>query len=317
MNDNIETFLINLTRGTGIAGLTGMKPVYKKLIRPLLFASRNAITDYCRQNNLAYREDRSNADTKYTRNKIRHSLIPLFREINPSFDATIAETAEKLGEINDIVNAFISPLRQKIFSQRGKVTVISIRELPVMPGRRTVLFELFRPFGIGSGQLEDLEKLTTGRTGTQLFTDKWRLIRNRGEIIASPREKGSDDYHEVSSTADLEKIPWVVSAALKKTDVNFEIPSSGNIASLDADKITWPLIIRKNAAGDRFCPLGMRSKKKLSDYFIDRKYSIPEKEKKLVLESAGEIVWLIGDRIDNRFRITASTINALVIEISN
>jgi tRNA(Ile)-lysidine synthase len=248
MNDNIETFLINLTRGTGIAGLTGMKPVYKKLIRPLLFASRNAITDYCLQNKIAFREDRSNADTKYTRNKIRHSVIPVFREINPSFDVTIAETAERLGEINDIVNAFISPVREKIFSHRGNLIVIRIKELPVMPGRRTLLFELFRPFGIGTGQLEDLEKLTGGRTGSQLFTDKWRLIKNRSEIIATPREIGSGDYYEISAPGDFGKVPWVLSAEMKKADDSFVIPSSGNIACLDADKITWPLVIRKNIA---------------------------------------------------------------------
>ncbi|MGD0582027.1 MAG: tRNA lysidine(34) synthetase TilS [Bacteroidales bacterium] len=317
MNDNVETFLINLTRGTGLAGLTGMKPLHQKLIRPILFATRNSILDYSRLNNIIYREDRTNADTKYVRNKIRHSVIPLFREINPSFDTTIAETAERLGEISEIVNAFIAPVREKLFMQRGKMLVFRIKELPSTSYRRTLLFELFRPFGIGTGQLDDLEKLTDGRTGSQLFTGNWRLIKNRNEIIAAPREKGSGNYYEISSIEDFSAIPWVVSAELSRIPIDFVIPASEKIACLDAEKTGWPLIIRNHAAGDYFYPLGMRSKKKLSDYFIDKKYSIPEKEKMLVMESAGQIVWLIGDRIDNRYRITDSTRTVLTIKIKD
>ena len=315
LNDNTETFLINLTRGTGIAGLTGMRPKHHRLIRPLLFASRNAIAAYCTHNCLSFREDHTNADTKYTRNKIRHSVIPVFREINPSFDVTIAETAERLAEISEIVNACIDPIREKAFLKKGKLIIVRLREIPEDKGRRTVLFELFRPFGIGSGQIDDLEKLTRGKTGNQLFTDGWRLIKNRNEIIAAPRETDSENYIEIGTIEAFGNIPWVISASVKKINDDFEIPVSADIACLDSDKITWPLVVRKNEAGDSFYPLGMRSKKKLSDYFIDRKYSIPEKEEKLVLESAGEIVWLIGDRIDNRFRITGSTREALIITI--
>jgi tRNA(Ile)-lysidine synthase len=317
MNDNVETFLINLTRGTGLAGLTGMKTSHNRLIRPLLFASRNAIEDYCTINGISYREDRTNADTKYTRNKIRHSVVPVFREINPSFDTTITETAERLGEIGEIVNAFISPFREKLVMQHGNLFVIRIKELPAVPYRRTLLFELFRPFGIGTGQLDDLERLTEGRSGSQIFTEKWRIIKNRNEIIAAPRETGTENYFEISSVEGFITVPWIVSAELKRKTEDFVISGSGNVACLDAEKIAWPVIIRDHAAGDYFYPLGMRSKKKLSDYFIDRKYSLPEKEKKLVMESAGQIVWLIGDRIDNRYRITNSTRTALTIKIKD
>jgi tRNA(Ile)-lysidine synthase len=317
MNDNIETFLINITRGTGIAGLTGMKPKHKRLIRPLLFATRNSIADYAKENGIAFREDRTNADVKYIRNKIRHTIIPLFREINPSFDLTISETAEKLGEINEMVSAFISPIREKAISHRDNQFVIKLKEIPDMPYRRTLLFELFRPFGIGQGQLDDLERLSSGRTGNQLFTAKWRLIRNRNEIIAVPRVIHRDDYYEIGSVDEFGAIPWIVSSSIKWIMDGYTIPASVNIACLDFVKISWPLIIRSNSAGDYFYPLGMRSKKKLSDFFIDRKYSLPEKEKKLVLESAGQIVWVIGDRIDNRFRITATTRRTLIIEITS
>ena len=315
MNDNIETFLINLTRGTGLAGLTGMKPKHKNLIRPLLFASRDAIANYSKINDVGFREDRTNTDTKYTRNRIRHSIIPVFRRINPSFDTTIIETAERLGEINEIVNAFISPIREKAIIQRDNLVIVKVKEIPALAYRRTILFELFRPFGISSAQLDDLERLTAGPTGNQLFTQNWRLIRNRNEIIISPRESSSESYFEITSMDDFKKISWITLYEHKIIDSSFSIPSSPLIACLDANNLSYPLIVRRHVPGDYFYPLGMRSRKKLSDYFIDKKYSIPEKEKRLVMESAGQIVWIIGDRIDNRFRITAATREALVIEI--
>jgi tRNA(Ile)-lysidine synthase len=188
LNDNIETFLINLTRGTGIAGLTGMKPKYKYIIRPLLFASRQAITEYCEQQNISYREDRSNTEIKYTRNRIRHLILPVFREINPSFDATVSETAERLGEINEIVTGFISGIRKKITKQRNEIIAFRIEDLNSLTPKRTVLFELFKPFGVGNGQLDDLLNLICGKTGGQIFTWSHRLIKNRKEILISRRE---------------------------------------------------------------------------------------------------------------------------------
>jgi len=317
LNDNVETFLINLTRGTGIAGLTGMRPVHRKLIRPLLFASRTAIENYSKLHDVNYREDRTNADTHYIRNKIRHELIPLFREINPSFDSTIAETTQRLEEVSEIVNAFIAPVRDKNISKRNNLTVVKINDLPVQPFRRTLLYEIFRPFGVSASQLDDLEKLASGRSGSQLFTEKWRLVRSRNEIILSPRESDSESYIEIPSCKELSSLAWVLSAETEEVTAAWKIAESPNIASLDASKISWPLIVRSHQKGDYFYPLGMKSRKKLSDYFIDRKYSLPEKEKKLVLESAGKIAWVIGDRIDNRFKITKSTERALVIRIKN
>jgi tRNA(Ile)-lysidine synthase len=317
LNDNIETFLINLTRGTGIAGLTGMRPKYKSLIRPMLFAPRKAITEYRNQNNVPYREDRSNAEIKYTRNKIRHTILPIFREINPSFDTTVIETAERLGEINEIVSDFISGIRKKFTKQRNNLIVFRTDELNTLSPKRTILFELFKPFGIGTGQLDDLSNMIDGKTGGQLFTPTHRLLKNRKEIVISSREAGDDGYYEISDTEDFFKIPGFVSASITKLRSDFIIPSESNIACLDAGKIRFPLIIRRWMSGDSFYPLGMTEKKKLSDYFIDKKYSILDKENCQILESEGKIVWITGDRIDNRFRITRSTKKVLIIEMES
>lgn len=315
LNDNIETFLINLTRGTGIAGLTGMKPKYKYLIRPLLFASRQAIKEYCEQQNISYREDRSNTEIKYTRNRIRHLILPVFREINPSFDATVSETAERLGEINEIITGFISGIRKNITKQRNEIIAYRIEDLNSLTPKRTVLFELFKPFGVGNGQLDDLLNLISGKTGRQIFTGSHRLIKNRKEILISRREDEAEGYYIITSPEEFKRVPGFTSAYERTLTSDFKIPSSPVIACLDAGKIKFPLIIRKWNHGDSFYPFGMTQKKKLSDYFIDNKLSILEKENSQILESETKIVWIIGHRIDNRFRITKSTKKILIIEV--
>ena len=316
MNDNVETFIINLTRGTGIAGLTGMKPVHGKLIRPLLFASRKAIESFAGDNSISFREDHTNADIKYTRNRIRHKLLPLFREINPAFDHTITETAERLGEVNEILQAYISAVRKVVVKSNGETICVKTSDIPESPYRKTILFELFRPFGVTKGQLVDLEKLTTGRSGRQIFTDNYRLVKNRKEILIIARDQAEEEYYETPTPDELGEIPLFDSVTIIDADKMLSLPGSCFEAMIDFEKLSWPLIIRHPLNGDFFYPLGMQSRKKLSDFFIDRKYSLPEKERKLVIESAGRIVWIIGDRIDNRFRITVSTRKILHLSVS-
>jgi tRNA(Ile)-lysidine synthase len=317
LNDNAETFLINLTRGTGIAGLTGMKPRHLNIIRPLLFATRNAIIEYRNLNNIEFREDRSNSETKYTRNKIRHIIMPQFREINPSFETSITETAERLNEINEIVTAHISEIREKVSILRDNTIVFKINILQGLSPKQTILYELFRPYGIGKGQLNYLAKLINGKTGSQLITSGYRILKNRKELIVIKNENDSEDCFQITAVEDFLKFPGCISAEIKEVKAGFIIPQSSNIACLDADRISFPVIIRKWKHGDSFYPLGMKQKKKLSDYFVDSKYSIPAKEFCWILESGGKIVWIINDRIDNRFRITPSTKNALIIKVKS
>lgn len=315
LNDNVETFLINLTRGTGIAGLTGMRPKYMNLIRPLLFATRVAISGYRQRNDIDFREDRSNSETKYTRNKLRHIIIPLFREINPSFDNAVEETAQKLGEINEIFSGYISDIRNRTAKHRNNLVIFKSKELMNLFPKQTILFELFRPYGLGPGQINDLISLSEGKTGSQIFTSSHRLLKNRNEIIVSPRKIEEEGYYEVSSMEDFLKVPGIISAESFEISEGFRIPRSSKIACIDSSRITFPLVFRKWVPGDIFFPLGMKKQKKLSDYFIDEKYSILDKENCLLLESSGRIVWIVGDRIDNRFKITPSSRKALIIKV--
>jgi tRNA(Ile)-lysidine synthase len=313
LNDNVETFIINLVRGTGIAGLAGMKPLSNRIIRPLLFAPRREIAIFCSENQISYREDMSNEDTKYTRNKIRHKIIPVLMEINPSIEATLSETAERFAGINEIVNSYISEIREKISEEKDGLTSFSLARLLPYFQNRTLLFELFKPYGITGVRLNDLVSIIEGKTGGQIFTNTHRIVKNRREIIISHEESTGHTFFNIADISDFLTIPVIESAYYEDASGSFEIPSDRFSACLDAGKLKFPMTIRNWKAGDRFFPLGMKQQKKLSDYFIDCKISLLEKENKLILESDGRIVWIIGDRIDNRFRITGSTKKVLIL----
>jgi len=314
LNDNIETLLINLTRGTGIAGLTGIKPITNNIIRPLLFATRNDIIEYCNKHKIIFREDRSNADTKYTRNKIRHKVIPILKEINPAIETTLNDTAERFTGINEIVDEYILGLREKISEQKGDLITFNVNLLKSHLHNLTIVFELFRPFGINNLQLDDLIKVIQGKTGGLIVTRSHRIIKNRKEIIVSIADNENKPSCIIKNIQGFRKIPGIVSADFTDISDKFIIPSDSSICCIDSDKVSFPMIVRTWKPGDHFHPLGMKHKKKLSDYFVDNKYSKFDKENIRILESAGEIVWVIGDRIDDRFRITDSTARALVIK---
>jgi tRNA(Ile)-lysidine synthase len=314
LNDNIETLLINLIRGTGIAGLTGIKNSGNHIVRPLLFAPREIIMEYQVKHMVKFREDKSNTQTKYTRNKIRHLIIPVLKEINPSIEATLNETCERLGATNDIVNYFTDKLRDSLLKKKNGNHAINITKLRPLLRNNTLIYELFKPFGITGSLVTDLHKIAEGETGGQLFTATHRFLKNRNEIIISDQTETNDEYYKVKSIAGLRKIPVILSASILIPAPGFIIPSDRNTACLDSEKLTFPVIIRKWLPGDFFYPLGMKRKKKLSDYFIDSKFSRFDKEKALILESNGKIAWIVGERIDDRFKVTEFTKKILVLK---
>jgi tRNA(Ile)-lysidine synthase len=314
LNDNIETLLINLTRGTGLAGMAGMKPSVNRIIRPLLFATRNDIVLFRDQHDIEFREDKSNADTKYVRNRIRHLVIPVLREINPSIETTLNETAERFSGLNEIVSAYITRLRERISEEREGLVRINLNQLKAHFHNKAVLFELFKPYGITSALLTDLIKIIEGKSGGQIITETHRIIKDRKDIIISAGITSGETSFTINRIEDLCTFPGISSVKNVRITDTFEIPNEPHMACLDCRKITFPVIIRKWKAGDYFYPLGMNQKKKLSNYFIDNKYSRFDKENIYILESEGQIVWIIGDRIDDRFKITESTKKGLLIK---
>lgn len=314
LNDNIETLLINLTRGTGLAGMTGMKPVSNRIIRPLLYATRQDIIIFRNRYKIDFREDKSNADTKYTRNKIRHLVIPVLKEINPSIEITLNETAERFSGFNEIVSEYISGLRKSLSVEKEQFITVNISLLKTYLHNKTILFELFKPYGITNALLIDLAKVIEGKTGGQIITETHRIIKNRKEIVVSDEEIHQETSYSIENIREFSFFPGISSAKNVRITESFEIQSDPHIACIDSQKVSYPLIIRKWKAGDHFYPLGMRQKKKLSDYFIDNKYSRFDKENIFILESSGNIVWIIGDRIDDRFKITNTTKKGLLIK---
>jgi tRNA(Ile)-lysidine synthase len=317
LNDNIETFLINLARGTGITGLTGIKPLNKNLIRPLLFATRQAITEYSYEYEVPYREDSSNAETKYVRNKIRHMLLPLFKEINPSIETTLYETIIRVNEINEIYINSISDIKSKITIKRGKLTAFKIEDLKKSEIGRTILYELFKSYGVGSLQLEDLLNIINGSSGKQINTLTHRIIKNRDELLVSEIKTVRDIRYLIKTIDEFKTVPGISEAFITDASSGFDQSIGKTSGFFDAEKIIFPLTIRKWHPGDTFYPLGMQQKKKLSDFFINNKLSLFEKENCLILESDGKIAWIIGQRIDERFKVTEATKNIFNISFSN
>ena len=317
LNDNIETLLINLIRGTGLTGLAGMKPSANGIIRPLLFATRARIEAWCNEYSIPFREDRSNAETKYTRNKIRHLVIPVLREINPSIEETLNDTALRLGGLDRILSEHIEGIRLRVSVPRGKSIVFDTEKLAEFSENKAMMFELFFPWGITKPLTGDLQKLINAATGKQIFTLTHRILKNRNELIVSPVRHDRQDDLLIESVEDLLSIPSVRSASLEPVDTGSTIPSDPRIASIDREKIRLPIIVRRWKEGDYFVPLGMKNRKKLSDYFVDNKFSRIRKEETMILESDGDIVWVMGERLDDRFRVTESTRTVLRIEMND
>ncbi|MFO7621237.1 MAG: tRNA lysidine(34) synthetase TilS [Bacteroidales bacterium] len=315
LNDNTETLLINLIRGTGISGLTGMKPLSNRVIRPLLFATREEIVSYADRHGVAFREDKSNSETKYTRNRIRHLVLPLLRTLNPSVESTINETAVRLSETEEIVKLFIGQLRSELFTEKENRISLDIDKLKPWMHNRTILFEIFKPYGITGPLLKDLITVISGRTGGNILTSKYRIIKNRNEIIISAKEGYEVLTNNITGIGGFQEIPWVISAEEVTVSPGFRIPSDASAGCFDSDEVLYPVIIRKWQPGDFFYPLGMDHRKKISDFLVDNKYSMPDKESSLVMECDGKIFWLVGKRIDNRFRIKESTKRALIITV--
>ncbi|MDR2886924.1 MAG: tRNA lysidine(34) synthetase TilS [Bacteroidales bacterium] len=312
LNDNVETLLLNLVRGTGIKGLTGIQPAAGYIVRPLLFALRSEIESHAMENGIVFREDRSNSETKYTRNKIRHLVLPLLREINPSVEKTLDETIERMQETGQAVESHVAAIRGKVSETEGNRTVFNIDGLERLQPNKTILYELFKPFGLSGTQAGELSEIIAGQTGKRIITKSHTILKDRERIVVSPNSNNTV-YEVINSYRELEKTSLFNSVATVLVTDNFKIPADSIIACLDEDEIKYPLTVRNWRDGDYFYPLGMNSKKKVSDFLTDNHIPRTDKDRLLVLESDSKIAWVIGYRIDNRFRIKPQTRKALII----
>lgn len=307
--DVIETFFINLIRGTGISGLRSIVPKQGKIIRPMLFTSRKELLSYAEEHKIIHREDSSNASDKYLRNKIRHQLMPVINEFSPVAELSIIHSIEKLREAEIIYKQTIDEVRSRVCSKQHNTIRISIAELKKLNPISAYLFELLKPYGFNSSTVTDVLSNLDGEAGKEFFSLSHRAVKDRNYLLLEPLitiktppvyfiTKDQLELKTPNLNLEFQLLPYTAETSISKVD---------HRAMIDADKITFPLTIRKWETGDIFQPLGMKGKKKLSDFFIDKKLSLIEKENTWLLCSGEKIVWVIGIRPDERFKITETT----------
>ena len=313
-DDQLETFFLNLARGTGLTGLTGMRPVNGKIVRPLLFAPREEIEHYRKENHLDFREDASNLSLDYQRNKIRHTLLPVMETLNPSFRDGLIRTMSYLEDMSKICDSAIAQVWERVSIRKGNICLISIAELKLLDPVSTYLFEFLKPFGFNTMVVGDIVSSLESISGKQFISPTHRIVRDRESLILTPLMPGGKNHFYLEEGTKELVYPVHLKIGIAGRKEKFKIPDSRFVAWIDRDKVQFPLLIRKWQQGDYFKPLGMNGFKKLSDYFIDSKLSLPEKENVWIVANGEQVVWIIGHRLDDRYKITPATQNILILE---
>jgi len=315
LDDKIETFFINIIAGTGIRGIRSIKAKNNKVVRPLLFAKRNDIESWCLTNKINYRTDNSNFETKFIRNKIRHNILPVFNEINPSFSDTMFKNFKTFSDFELIYNQYVSNAEKKILKKRNNFIYLNIEQLLNEVAPITALFELLSPYGFNSTQITDIvDNLDTMQSGKEFTSSDYRLIKDRTSLIIKKKSSLKHKEYLINENQKNIKSPLPLQIDIQEYTETFKLLKSNNIAYFDAGKIKFPLIIRKKIEGDYFYPFGMKGKKLLSDFFTDIKLNRFEKEDTFLLLSGKDIIWIIGYRTDEKYKITDKTKQVLVIK---
>ncbi|HEY0177508.1 MAG TPA: tRNA lysidine(34) synthetase TilS [Pedobacter sp.] len=313
-DDAIETVLLNLVRGTGIAGLHGILPRRDHLIRPLLFLSRKGIDELILLNHIEFVEDSSNLTAAYARNKLRLEVIPKLKEINPGLEETFEHNIQRFTDTELVLQQAVAKIREEIYEERNNVVYLSLEKVRALNPLRLLLFELLKDYNFTETVSAELAGSLTSQSGTSFYSPSHRITVDRMELIITAVPVKEDHDNRVIHSADQYvrfgdrslEITW-------SDDVVYE--SNVHKAFVDTAKLIFPLILRTWQEGDRFMPLGMKNYKKLSDFFIDLKVPLPEKERVPVLVNGnGDIIWVAGLRQDNRYKVTATTKKVAIFE---
>lgn len=313
-DDSVETLLMNLVRGTGIRGMVGIRPKNGYVVRPLLPVSRQDITAWLSAHQYAYVTDSTNLSDVYTRNFIRLRVLPLLEEINPSVRQSIARSAEHLSAVEAIYQATIEKARQEVMVSD---CCLSIAALMKFPSPEAILYELLKPFGFTRLVSDDLFHSLTGESGKIFYAKEYRLVKDREYLMLAARQQEEmPDCFQLEEEEGVCHYPIELSWHKTVLTKQFQFEKDRSIAYLDADKVSFPLILRRWKEGDWFIPFGMKGRKKVSDYFTDQKLNRFQKEQTWILCSGDDIVWIVGQRSDNRFRITSDSQNILMLKFS-
>jgi tRNA(Ile)-lysidine synthase len=314
-DDNLETFLINLTRGTGLEGFTGIPEQNEQVVRPLLAFSREEILAYAKENNIQWREDSSNASDKYLRNKIRHDLVPILKELNPNFLTSFQKTQAYLQESQVMVEDATIMIYQQVAKEIEDQIYFDLKQLKRLPNYKSYLYQWLNEFGFSAW--DDIYDLVDAQSGKQVFSEQFRLLKDRDFLILCPMnnvDKKGDRKAEYTIEKEQKEVNVPIKLAFCK--VNDISITENTTIFVDEDKLKFPLVLRRWQEGDAFCPFGMEGKsKKVSKLFKDEKRSLIEKENTWILCSDNQIVWVVGIRQDERFKINKPTPNKLKITL--
>ena len=321
-NDAIETMLINLTRGTGISGLHGIAPKRDRLIRPLLFLSREDIEALIEKENIDYVEDSSNLSDHYARNKIRLHVIPQLKAINPVLEQTFAQNIQRFQEAEMIIQQTVLSIRTKLFEESPTGVSIQIEAIKALNPRNLLCYELLKPYNFNESLTNEVLSSLEKQSGTSFYSSTHRVTLDRHRLMITPLE-GQPASSEPASVLGINQLihPAAQQVVLSRHLLNIRYAEGngynrdGN-AYVDHDLLIYPLVLRSRQPGDVFVPLGMKTHKKLSDFFIDEKVPLPEKDKiPLLINGNGDIIWVAGMRQDNRYKVTATTKKVAIFEL--
>ena len=309
-NDNLETFIINLTRGSGLEGFTGIPPVNQKSVRPLLAFSRDDITLFAIKNGIVWREDRSNASIKYVRNKVRHKVIPILKELNPNVLESFQNTIEYLNESQSIINDALKNITAKVVSYENDVLKISCKEIEKLSNKKAYLYQLLQAYGFTAWN--DIVDLISAQPGKQVFSDTHRLLKDRNFLILTTINKSQSIKGPILIDQKVSKITNPIKLTIQNTD-DYTSKNKEQII-IDKDLVNYPLSLKKWHHGDAMYPTGMKGSKKISQLFKDNKLSLLDKEKIWILADAKDhIIWVIGLRQDRRYLANKTSKNRLKI----
>ena len=322
-DDTIETVLMNFFRGTGIKGLRGIQPKNGKVIRPLLFARRKELEDFVKENQLDYVTDSTNFENEYTRNLFRNKILPSVKEYFHAADENILRNAERFAEVEELYNEAINQHKKKLLEPRGNEIHIAALKLKKSTPLHTIVYEIIKDYNFTSHQTKEVIALLGSESGKYISSSTHRIIKNRNWLIIAPLKTEeaetvlieANDNNVQCSMFNVQLSKVNAANGLRMESLG-QLSTANSEAVLDAAEITFPLLLRKWKQGDYFYPLGMKKKKKLSRFFIDNKLSKTGKENVWVIESNKKIIWVIGQRIDERFKVTDKTKDVLQISIS-
>ncbi len=305
-DDSVETFIYNFSKGCGLKGLLGIAPKNNRIIRPFSEITKRQILDFADEHKTDFREDASNISDDYTRNKIRHHVTPVLQTINPQFSETSVDNFQRLRDAYFLMNEAIKKLEQEFVKKNSQQTVIQLDSLKKNPASATLLFHFLEPFGFNNQQTEQM--LITPNNGAEFYSVAHKAIVDRGNLLVQSNNAPSGMIYEIKEDDTLFRCSEFYLAAMIFENNGLAFEEDPFSACLDLDKLQFPLLVRHWQSGDYFTPLGMKGKKqKLQDFFSNQKLSNFEKEKVWILESDGKIAWVIGYRIDERFKITNTT----------